>query len=161
MKERERNGVRLGQPVRDVDGASLGKVVRLFPWGFESRRGLPILSRGSWVLRYDEVRAVRDGALVVSRSGRDLFELAAGEIPTAWRIPTPAAFPSAATPGEASFVREDVAAGRVPGAGAAEAEDRPPPEPPEARPLTDDELRAYVEDRGQGAVSGSAPRDRR
>ncbi len=67
MKPRERNGVRLGQPVRDVDGISLGKVVRLFDWGFETRRGLPILSGGRWVLRYDEIRAKRDGALVVSR----------------------------------------------------------------------------------------------
>src|SRR5689334_5187407 len=128
MKERERNGVRLGQPVRDLDGTSLGRVVRLFEWGFATRRGLPILSRGRHLLRYDEIRAVRDGALVVSRSARDLFELAAGEVPHAWRIPTPAAFPTAATPSEARYVREDIAAGRVGGAAPGEEAERPAPE---------------------------------
>ena len=159
MKERERNGVRLGQPVRDVDGASLGKVVRLFEWGFATRRGLPILSRGHWLLRYDEVRAVRDGALVVSRSGRDLLELAAGEVPRAWRIPTPPAFPTAATPAEARSVMEAIAAGRVAGAARPGEGARPVPEGEEPGPLGEDELRAYVHSRGQAAPSLRAGRD--
>jgi len=158
MKDRERNGVRLGQPVRDVDGASLGKVVRLFEWGFATRRGLPILSRGHWLLRYDEVRAVRDGALVVSRSGRDLLELAAGEVPRAWRIPTPPAFPTAATPAEARSVMEAIAAGRVTGATSVEAA-RPAPEVEEPRPLAEDALRGHVASRGQAAPPARARSD--
>jgi hypothetical protein len=160
MRERERNGVRLGQPVRDLDGTSLGRVVRLFDWGFQTRRGLPILSRGQHVVRYDEVRAVREGALVVSRSGRDLLELAAGEIPHAWRIPTPSAFPTAATPSEARSVLEDVAAGRVPG-GALDEEARKIPLPartapertsPEPRPRAADEVRTFGGERGQAVA---------
>src|SRR5215208_7704386 len=101
---RERNGVRMGQRVRDLDGTSLGRVVRLFDWGFEARRGLPILFRRDFILRYDEVRGVRDGALLVSRSRRDLLELAAGQVPASWRIPAPHEFPTAATPSEARYV---------------------------------------------------------
>ena len=159
MKERERSGVRLGQPVRDIDGVSLGRVVRLFEWGFATRRGLPILSRGRWLLRYDEIRAVRDGALVVSRSAHDLLELAAGEVPRAWRIPTPASYPTAATPAEARSVREDVAAGRVTGAARPGEGARPAPEGEEPGPLGEDELRAYGYSRGQAAPSLRAGRD--
>src|SRR5512140_2002539 len=114
MQARERNGVRVGQPVRDLDGVSLGRVRRLFDWGFAASRGV-LLFRRDFILRYDEVRAVRDGALVVARSRRDLFDLAAGGVPASWKIRAPAAFPTTATPSEARYVMEDVAAGRVPG----------------------------------------------
>lgn len=151
--------MRLGQPVRDLDGRSLGKVVRFFDFGFQSRRGLPFFHRREYLLRYDEVRAVRDGALVVARSGRDLLELAAGEIPHAWRIASPPGFPSAATPAEARDVLEDVAAGRVPGAGLAGAQEPPAAELPQRTPLTDDEVRAYVRTRGEGGAPERATSD--
>lgn len=154
---RERNGVSTGQPVRDLDGTSLGKVVRLYAWGFLARRGL--FGR-EFVVRYDEVRAVRDGALVVARSARDLFDLAAGGVPDSWRIPTPPPFPTAATPAEARDVRRDVAAGRVAGVlddddGAPVAGARPP-----SAPVSDAELRSYVETRGQGIGTPSSGSDR-
>ena len=83
----ERNGVRLGERVVDVDGKSLGKVTRLYPWGFVATRGLPVLTRRDEVIRYDEVRGARDGALVVARSDHDLFDLAEGGVPRSWRVP--------------------------------------------------------------------------
>ena len=112
----ERNGVRIGQPVRDLDGTPLGRVTRLHDWGFEARRGLSLFRR-DLVARYDEVRGVRDGALVLARSRGDLFDLAAGGLPPSWRVPVPPDFPSAATPGEARFVREALARGAIPGPG--------------------------------------------
>ena len=133
---KERNGVRVGQRVRDLDGASLGRVVRLFDDGFEARRGLPFLIRRDYVLRYEEVRGVRDGALVVARSRSDLAELAAGGVPPAWRIPAPSAFPVAATPSEARDVRAEIARGRVPGAAVEE------PEPDREAPLLEGAPRA-------------------
>jgi hypothetical protein len=153
MERRERNGVSLGQPVRDLDGTSLGRVRRLLDWGFEARR--TFIGR-NYVVRYDEVRAVRDGTLVVSRSRRDLFELAAGGIPASWRVPAPPAFPTAATPAEARELREDLAAGRVRGAAADAGLDPrqahpegPAPTPAPGGPVTEEELRAFVDTRGQ------------
>jgi hypothetical protein len=119
----DRNGVRLGQPVRDLDGRSLGRVTRLFEQGFATRKGLPVLFRRDYVVRYDEIRGVRDGELVIARSSRDLFDLNAGEMAFSWRVPVPPDFPSAATPSEAGFLREDLARGAVAGSG-------PPPPPP-------------------------------
>ena len=110
----ERNGVRVGQPVRDVDGKNLGRVARLFDWGFEVARGFPILFRSSWVVRYDEARGVRDGALVVARSDQDLYTLAEGNVPASWRVPAPAGYPTMATPSEGRDVIEAVAASRAP-----------------------------------------------
>src|SRR6266545_7872683 len=135
---RERNGVRLGQRVRDLDGTPMGRVTRLYDEGFEVRKGLPILFRKDFVARYDEVRGVRDGALVVARSRRDLFDLAAGRLPPSWRVPAPADFPTAATPAEACALREELARGApgVPGARASAA-----PAPGE-EPLPDEEERA-------------------
>lgn len=161
MKGREWNGVRVGQPVRDLDGTSLGKVVRLFAFGFQARRGLPFFHRREVLVRYDEIRAVRDGALVIARSARDLLDLAAGEIPPAWRIPAPPAFPTAATPAEARDLREDVAAGRVTGAGLAEGREPPLPEAPGRAALTEDDVREYVRTRGEAVAPGSAHGDHR
>jgi hypothetical protein len=77
----ERSGVRTGQRARDLDGTSLGRVVRLFDEGFLCRRGR---YGRDYVVRYDEVRAVVDGVLVVGRSSRDLLDLARGGLPPAW-----------------------------------------------------------------------------
>jgi hypothetical protein len=139
---RERNGVRIGQQVRDLDGTSLGRVVRLFDEGFQVRRGLPILFRRDFVVRYEELRGVRDGALVVARSSRDLLDFAAGGLPPSWRIPAPPGFPTAATPPEARYVREELARGRVGGAA-------PPERPATTEPVTDDEVREHVATRGE------------
>lgn len=68
MSERERHGVRVGQPVRDLDGKSMGQVSELYDWGFEVAKGLPILFRRSHVILYDEVRGERDGALEIGRA---------------------------------------------------------------------------------------------
>lgn len=135
---KELNGVRLGQPVRDLDGKGLGKVTALHAWGFEVAKGL-FLFRRTAVLRYGEIRGVRDGEVVVARSSRDLFELAAGRLPPSWRIPAPPEFPSAATPDEARLLLEDIAAGAIASeAGHAEplahAHATPPPSQP-APPL--------------------------
>jgi hypothetical protein len=120
---KERDGVRSGMQVESVNGEKLGRVVRLYDWGFAVQKGFPILFRRDRVLRYDEVRGVRDGVLVVARGENDLLELAAGEIPRSWRVPTPHGFPSAATPSEARGLQAVVAswplAGVRPGTAAA------------------------------------------
>jgi hypothetical protein len=139
---RERNGVAVGQRVVDLDGKTLGKVTRLFGDGFAVLGGFPILFRRDHVVRYEEVRGVRDGDLVVARSSRDLFDLAAGELPPSWRVPVPPAYPEAATPPEARLLVADVARGAI----SAEPADTPPPL--RTRP------RAAAEER-------AAPRDRR
>jgi hypothetical protein len=101
MAQQERNGVRVGQRVRDVDGEVVGRVDAVYETGFSVVRGPPILFRTDFVARYDEVREVRDGELVLARSRRDLFDLARGEIPPSWRIPALPERPTAATPWEA------------------------------------------------------------
>jgi hypothetical protein len=113
-KLEERNGIRLGQPVRDVDGKALGRVTTLYDEGFEVARGLPILFRSSFVVRYDEARGMRDGALVVARSDRDLLTLARGGVPRSWRVPAPEGFPDIATPPEGHEVIQAIAAARTP-----------------------------------------------
>lgn len=147
---KERNGVRLGQRVRDADGKDLGRVTRLHDWGFEVRKGLPFLVRHDRVIRYDEVRGVRDRALVVARSDRDLFDLAEGGVPRSWRVPAPPGYPSAATPAEARFVLDDIASGsafaRLP------ADEPLVPAAPAAPPLVASEERTYADSRGQSAV---------
>lgn len=100
---RERNGVRLGQRVRDLDGKALGRVTRLHDWGFTVQRGA-LLFRRDFVVRYEEVRDLRDGVLVVARSGEDLFALARGGIPPSWRVPAGDGLPPVATPPEARFL---------------------------------------------------------
>jgi hypothetical protein len=142
----ERNGVRKGQRVRDLDGKPLGRVTVLYEWGFAVHRGLPFLVRSDYLVRYDEVRGVRDGALVVARSSRDLFDLAAGDIPPSWRVPAPPEFPSAATPSEARFLREDLARRALGAQGAPAAASAPDASP---APLDAEEEREYVRSRGQ------------
>ncbi len=151
---RELNGVRLGQRVRDADGKDLGKVARLYAWGFEVTRGFPVLFRRDRGVRYDEVRGARDGALVIARSDRDLLELAAGGVPRSWRVPAPPGYPSAATPSEAQFVLEDIARGA---AFSRTAADEPLVlAPPEAPPLTREEELEYALTRGQALAGGVA-----
>jgi hypothetical protein len=147
----ERNGVRLGQRVRDADGLDLGRVTALYAWGFKATRGLPVLTRRDEVVRYDEVRGVRDGALVVARSAGDLLDLAAGGVPRSWRIPAPPGYPASATPSEARLVLEDIAAG-------AAFSPSSTGEPlvavaPEAPPIGTDEERAFAQLRGQAAAT--------
>ncbi len=98
---KERNGVRVGERVRDLDGNDLGRVKELYAAAFSIVKGFPILFRQDVVARYDEVRGVQDGALVLARSGRDLLDLAAGGVPPAWRVEAGPEQPTAATPGEA------------------------------------------------------------
>ena len=98
---RERNGVRIGQRVRDLDGNDLGRVKELYEWGFAVAKGLPILFRQDIVAGYSEVRGVKDGAVVLARSKDDLFDLAAGRLPPSWRAEGPPDRPLAATPAEA------------------------------------------------------------
>jgi hypothetical protein len=105
---KERRGVRVGQRVRDLDGNDLGRVKVLYASGFSVVKGPPILFRKDLVARYDEVRGVRDGEILLARSSRDLFELAAGELPPAWRVEAPPDQPQAATPAEAQAFRPDV-----------------------------------------------------
>jgi hypothetical protein len=124
----ERNGVRLGQSVRDLDGTPLGTVTALYEDGFATRKGLPFLIRRDYVVRYAEVRGERDGEVVVARSAADIFDLNAGELPPSWRVPAPPGFPSAATPPEASLLREDLARGAIPGSAVS-------PEPDAATPF--------------------------
>jgi hypothetical protein len=154
---KELNGVRLGQRVRDADGKDLGKVSRLYAWGFEVTRGFPVLFRRGRVVRYDEVRGAREGALVVARSDRDLLDLAEGGIPRSWRVPSPPGYPSAATPSEAQLVLEDIARGAV---FARTAADEPLVlSPPEAPPLTREEELEYALTRGQAAVGAAGAVD--
>jgi hypothetical protein len=145
---KERNGVELGQRVRDLDGKDLGRVKALHDWGFRVAKGF-LLFRRDAVARYDEVRGVRDGALVLARSARDLDELAAGRIPPSWRIPAPPDFPSAATPSEARFVFEDLAARALPNEPASAAAPRPAGGAP---PATAEDEERYARSRGQSAA---------
>jgi hypothetical protein len=143
---KERNGVQLGQRVRDLDGNDLGRVTALHDWGFHVAKGF-LLFRRDVGARYDEVRGVRDGALVLARSARDLAELAAGGLPASWRIPAPPGYPSAATPAEAKFVFEDLAARAMP----TEPASAPAPHPPAGTPATAEE-ESYARSRGQSAA---------
>lgn len=109
----ERNGVRVGQRVRDLDGNDVGRVTRLYQDGFDVSKGFPILFRKDVVARYDEVRGIQGGVVVLARSRGDLQDLAAGHVPRAWRIPGPPEYPTTATPAEAGPVLQDLAAGAI------------------------------------------------
>jgi hypothetical protein len=76
--------LRVGMTVRDAGGQRLGKVARIYPWGFEVVRGF--WSPYQWVFRHDEVtRIADDGTIDVARRRDDLMRLAAGELPESWR----------------------------------------------------------------------------
>jgi hypothetical protein len=145
MRERavqERNGVRIGMRVRDLDGKDLGRVTDLYASAFGVEKGLPFLFRSEATIAYDELRGARDGALVVARSARLLPELAAGELPDAWRVPVPAGFPSAATPAEARAIIEDLASAR--------RGETLVPSAPVAKPsLAPGDVREFVESSGE------------
>ena len=149
MSELDRNGVRIGQSVRDLDGKDLGRVKALYDQAFLVVKGLPLLFRRDHVLRYDEVRGERDGALVVARSDHELLELARGELPATGRVPVPPGFPSAATPAEARGVFAEVALGHAAAASIEPAEAAPAraarPDAQEEEPVSrDDRARALV-----------------
>jgi hypothetical protein len=131
---REAHGVRKGQRVRTVDGDDLGRVTKLYELGFAVLKGFPILFGQTFVVRYEEVRGERDGALVVARSARDLLDLSEGEIPPSWRVPVPHGLPAAATPAEARQVYSAVASRPVVGIRPGEAPATPaqPAGPPTA-----------------------------
>lgn len=149
MKDLDRNGVRIGQSVRDLDGKDLGRVKALYDEAFLAVKGPPLLFRQDHVLRYDEVRGERDGALVVARSDRELLELARGELPATWRVPVPAGFPSAATPSEARGVFAEVALGHAVSGAPVEAGELA--EPPARRPAPG-EARVYQGVRDEAPV---------
>jgi hypothetical protein len=149
MSELDRSGVRIGQSVRDLDGKDLGRVKVLYDQAFLVVKGLPLLFRQDHVLRYDEVRGERDGALVVARSDRELLELARGELPATWRVPVPPGFPSAATPAEARGVFAEVALGH---AAAASIEPAEPAPVPAARPDAHEEEPVSRDDRARALV---------
>ncbi|WP_242346334.1 hypothetical protein [Anaeromyxobacter terrae] len=161
---KERNGVRVGQRVRDLEGKSLGRVKHVYDWGFDAVKGLPVLFRSDYVFRYDEVSGIRDGALVVARTNRDLIDLAAGEVPPSWRIRAPLGLPRVATPPEARAVFAELAAARLPPPPERTEPLEPVPGPAPAESLIWErgdaalgagEERRYVERRGQG--SDTAP----
>jgi len=153
----ERNGVRIGQRVRDLDGNDLGRVTRLYEQGFAARKGFPILFRKDIVARYDEVRGVRDGEIVLARSARDLQDLAAGEVPPSWRIPAPPGFPTVATPDEARGMFHHLARGAIAPV---------TPAPPVAASTTvnvnapEPEPGLFGRGRGHGLVHGSSQSNR-
>jgi nucleoid-associated protein YgaU len=147
-RERQRNGVRIGQTVRDVDGKVLGKVTDLYAASFSVARGF-MMFRSDHVLAYDEVRGERDGALVVARSDSQLQELAAGELPSTWTIPVPPDFPAAATPGEARGVFGQLARERAQEAAVAATPVEAPAPAREARPVGQGEVATYVARRGE------------
>jgi hypothetical protein len=149
-RERHRNGVRLGQTVRDVNGKALGKVTALYDASFSVSRGF-MMFRSDHVIAYDEVRSERDGALVVSRSDNQLQELAAGELPSTWTIPVPPDFPAAATPGEARGVFGQLARRRAEEAAVGATPVEAPPPAREARPVGHGEVATYVARRGESS----------
>lgn len=73
--------------VRDLDGRELGRVTRCDPWGVEFAKGR--FFRRDGAAPYDEIREVRDGEVILARSARALFDLAAGRIPDTWRSSEP------------------------------------------------------------------------
>jgi len=101
---RSNRGVTVGQRVRDVEGNDLGRVRRLYATGFAAARGFALLFREDFVLRYEDVRGEKDGALLVSRAPGDVYALAAGELPESWKIDAKPGMPSAATPSEGAQV---------------------------------------------------------
>jgi hypothetical protein len=111
----DQRGVRVGMTVRDAAGKTLGKVRRVYEWGFDAERGF--WSPYQWVFKHDEVARIDGEVVEVARGPDDLKQLAAGELPGSWRRYT-APFGSASIPGaprEASAA-DRLVAGRPPGA---------------------------------------------
>ncbi len=133
--------IQVGMPVRDLDGRRLGKVRRCDPWGFEIVKGL--FQPHESVARYDEVLEVRDGTAVLTRSSRDVFDLAAGRLPRGWQA---RGWHLPSTPPEARQAERSLAVVHGPA--------RPVPSrtPDESLPLPDE--RRYVATRGE-SESGS------
>jgi hypothetical protein len=94
----EGRGLRPGLIVRDAAGNTLGKVRRVYPWGFEAGKGF--WSPYQWVFRNDEVLRLDGEAVEVTRSPDDLQRLAAGELPASWSRGTSAAEDRPSTPQE-------------------------------------------------------------
>jgi hypothetical protein len=141
-----RDDIRVGMTVRDAAGTTLGKVRRVYPWGFEARRGL--FSPYQWVIRRDEITGVDDGVVAVARRQDDLLRLAAGGLPESWRRYTPpmGGPPLPAAPAEARAV-EAVLAGARPAPGEERAD---------FHDLDEDDEREYVRTRGQGGSDAHA-----
>lgn len=87
------SGVRTGMTVKDGAGTPLGKVRRVYAWGFEVGSGF--WSPREWVFRYDEVLRASGDVVEVSRRPDDLLRLSAGELPDSWRRGTPPGDPHA------------------------------------------------------------------
>jgi hypothetical protein len=75
--------VRVGMAVRDASGKKLGKVSRVYPWGFEAVRRF--WSPYQWVFRYGEVNRIDGDTVEVARGQDDLLLLAGGGLPESWR----------------------------------------------------------------------------
>ena len=130
----------VGMAVRDAGGQRLGKVARIYPWGFEVVRGF--WSPYQWVFRHGEVTRIADGTVEVARRRDDLMRLAAGELPESWRgKPLPFGARSVpAAPAEARGAEKVLAAG-----------------PADATRLSADEERRAVLTRGQSVDTDGAP----
>jgi hypothetical protein len=115
-------GVRKGMTVRDGAGRALGKVDRVYAWGFEVVKGF--WQPRTHVFKHEEVVRLDGETLHVSRSPDDLLRLARGELPAGW-APRPSPFGGAipAAPAEARSTFGPPSS-PVPGAAAATDEGR-------------------------------------
>ncbi len=151
MALRESNGVRLGLRVRDLDGKDLGRVKRLYDWGFAIEKGFPILFRRDTVATYDEVRGFSGDVLTLARSDQALFDLAEGGVPSIWRLPVPHGYPAVATPAEARAVVQELA-------GAPRQASPPVAGEPEPTQISREEERAFMRALGQADLEQHAHR---
>ena len=96
----EQGGVRAGMTVRDGAGKAMGKVHRVYAWGFAVVKGF--WQPREYVYKHEEVARVDGDVIHVTRGPDDLLRLAAGELPAGW-TPQPTPFGPAvlAAPGEA------------------------------------------------------------
>jgi hypothetical protein len=157
----ERDGVRVGMRVRDLDGKDLGRVTEIWADGFGVEKGFPILFGRDLVATWDEVRDVSGGEVTLARSDETLLELAEGGMPAVWRMPVPAGFPDAATPGEARQLVVDLATlppPRAPRARAAvPASPRAPAAAPDAVPSPEPGEPGHARPHGRPVEPAAAP----